>query len=191
MTYRKRTLVCGVVTIAIAIGVTNAATATNEGAADHGLALGARYAHVTNRRTDEGAHMGGVVARARSEFLGLEGAIDYRSERLNSSTDLRTWPVTASVLLYPVRNFYGLAGLGWYNSTLDFESDLPYEDRTETEVGYHLGLGFEAPLSANARLTGDVRYQFIDYAFEEIPESLGEVDADAFALNLGVLFYLH
>jgi len=191
MKTQRLSVVHGALALAMVLGVTNVTPANDGIDPDHGLALGARYAHVTNRHTDEGAHMGGVVARARSEFLGLEGAVDYRSEELNLSTDLRTWPVTVSFLVYPLRQFYGLAGLGWYNSTIDFEAGIPYEDRTQTEVGYHLGLGFEAPLSQSARLTGDVRYQFIDYEFEEIPESIGEVDADAFALNLGVLFYLH
>jgi hypothetical protein len=41
------------------------------------------------------------------------------------------------------------------------------------------------------RLTGDVRWQFVDYEFDEIAESIGDVDADTYTLNAGVLFFFH
>ena len=155
-----------------------------------GLGLGGRYSHVTNRDTEEGTHMGGVVARARSEFVGFEGAVDYRKEDLAADVDLKTWPATFSLLLYPIPTIYGLAGVGWYNSTLDFPSESGFEDRTASDFGYHLGAGIEVPVGESVSLTGDFRYHFIDQEFNNAPLEFGKVDEDAFALNAGILFYL-
>jgi opacity protein-like surface antigen len=156
-----------------------------------GLGVGGRYAYVTNRGSDESTHMGGGVLRARSEFLGVEGAVDYRNEDLVGDVDMKSWPVSASLLFYPLPPIYALAGLGWYNTTIDFPDDSLFEDETDTELGYHFGLGVEAPIAPTVRLTGDVRWQFVDYEFDEIAESIGDVDADTYTLNAGVLFFFH
>lgn len=155
-----------------------------------GLGLGARYSNVNNRDTDESTHMGGVMLRARSEFLGIEGGVDYRNEDLFGDVDLKSWPVSASLLVFPIRPIYALAGLGWYNTSIDFPENSLFDDETDSRLGYHFGAGVEVPIAPTVRLTGDARWQFVDYEFENIPESIGNVDADAFTLNAGILFYM-
>lgn len=155
-----------------------------------GLGLGGRYAYVRNRDTDESTSMGGVLARLRGQHFGLEAAVDYRSEEIGNDVELKSWPVTASILVYPVRHVYGLAGLGWYNTTIDFPDDSSFDNETDSKLGYHVGAGAEVPLAPSVSITGDARWSFIDYDFDEIPSSIGEVGADTFALNAGLLFYL-
>jgi len=155
-----------------------------------GFGLGGRYAFVNNQDTDESSHMLGALARARGKFLGLEAAVDYRNEEFGNDIDLKTWPATASLLVLPIAPVYALVGLGLYNTTIDFPDDSAFDDETQTELGYHLGAGAEILLNDAVSATGDVRWHFVDYEFEDIPSSVGEVDADVFTVNLGLIFYL-
>lgn len=154
-----------------------------------GFAIGPRLTWVRDSGVDDETMMAGGVLRTRNSVLGLEGAFAYRSESLPADADLRVWPVTASVLLFPVLPVYGVAGLGWYNATLDLPDTSPFQDETTTELGYHLGAGIELPLSPQLRLSGDVRWMFLDYEFEDIPDSIGKVDADALELSASLLIY--
>lgn len=80
---------------------------------------------------------------------------------------------------------YGAVGAGWYNTTFDFDTEeIP--DRTDQKVGWHLGGGLELPLG-RASLTGDIRYVFLDYNFDEVP-GVGEREADFYVVTVGLLF---
>ncbi len=153
------------------------------------LGLGGRYNYNDTLDSDRTAHMGGALLRARNKWLGFEGSVDYHQEELLSSTDLRSWPISASILAFPIPIAYGIAGLGWYNTTIDFPDDGPIDDQTDSALGYHVGGGVELPVSNSVRFTTDVRWLFVDYEFDDIPESVGQVDADQFQFNAGVLFY--
>jgi len=155
-----------------------------------GLGLGAHYSHVHNQSTDDNTGMVGAHLRLRGTVLGLEGAVDYRNDELGNDVELKSWPISASLLVYPVPPVYALAGLGWYNTTIDFPDGALFEDDTQTELGYQLGAGVELPLAPTLKLLGDVRWQFIDYEFDDIPSSIGNVDADSYSLNAGFLLYL-
>ena len=152
--------------------------------------IGGHYSSVLNQETDERTDMLGAQMRLRGRYAGIEGAVGYRNDELGNNVELKSWPVSASLLIYPVPVAYALAGLGWHNSTLDFPDESLIEDATTTELGYHLGAGLEVPMSRTLSLTGDFRYLFIDYEFDEIPSSIGKVDADSFTLNAGLLLYL-
>ncbi len=153
--------------------------------------LGPRYTYVMNQETDESSHMGGIFARARSTYLGIEGAIDYHNEDLGLGVDLKSWPISATILVYPVSIVYALAGLGWYNTTLDFPSESPFEDQSDSNLGYHVGGGVEIPLSPRFSLTSDLRWLFVDYEFEEIADSVGDAEANSITLNAGLLIGLN
>ncbi len=155
-----------------------------------GLGIGAHYSWVRNQETEESTGMLGAMARLRGKFVGVEGAVDYKNEDLGGDVELKSWPVTASLMVYPIPVAYAMAGLGWYNSTLDFPDGSLFEDQTDTQLGYHLGAGVELPMAQSLSLTGDFRYHFVDYEFDDIPSSIGNVDADAFSLNGGVIIYL-
>jgi opacity protein-like surface antigen len=154
-----------------------------------GVGLGAHYSWVRNQETEESANMFGAMVRLRGQVLGVEGAVDYRNEDLGGNVELKSWPVSASLMVFPIPYAYGLAGLGWYNTTLDFPDGSLFEDQTDTQLGYHLGAGVELPVSNSVGLTGDFRYHFVDYEFDEIPDSFGN-KADALSLNGGMIIYL-
>jgi len=155
-----------------------------------GIGLGAHYSFLHNQATEDNSNMMGAQVRFRSNVIGVEGAIDYRNEELGNGVELKSWPISASLLVYPLSPVYALAGLGWYNTTLDFPSNSTFQNDTQTEFGYHLGAGLEVPIAATLKLIGDVRWQFIDYEFDDIPESIGKVDADSYSINAGFLLYL-
>jgi len=155
-----------------------------------GLGLGAHYSYLHNQSTDDNSSMLGAQVRLRGTVIGVEGAIDYRNEDLGGGLELKSWPVTASLLVYPIPPVFALAGLGWYNTTLSFPANSIYDSNTQTELGYHFGAGVELPVAPMFKITGDIRWQFIDYEFDEIPSSIGKVDANSYSLNAGFLFYL-
>ena len=120
-----------------------------------------------------GAHLEFNPAR----WLGIQGAVDYRSEErmdiesgpLNAEVDVRTLPLTLSGKLYlpvaPKFMPYGLAGAGWYHQKIDFSEDLEnvgFQDRTDTNFGWHLGLGATVEVSPRVALFGEGRWIFLD-----------------------------
>lgn len=155
-----------------------------------GIGLGAHYSLVHNQSSGDNSNMLGVQVRLRNSVIGIEGAIDYRNEDQGNGVALRSWPITASLLVYPISPVYALAGLGWYNTTLDFPSNSPFQNDTQTAFGYHLGAGLEVPVAPTLKLFGDMRWQFVNYEFADIPSSIGKVDADSYSFNAGFLFYL-
>jgi outer membrane protein W len=162
----------------------------DDGDKTHGLGLGGRYAYVTNQHTDEVSHMGGVMARYRGGLLGLEAGVDYRSEDIGGDIDVKSWPITANALVYPFSVVYALAGVGWYKTTIDYPALLGLDDETSDDFGYQLGVGVEAPIAKSVSVTGDVRWMFVDHEFSELPDAIGDVEADSWSLNGGLLFYL-
>ncbi len=151
--------------------------------------LGGHYAFVENRDTNEGVNMYGGMARLRSRFVGVEGSVDYRNEDLGADVDLKTWPIAASLMLFPLEPVYAIAGLGWYNATIDYPSELVAEDRTDTKLGYHVGAGVEVPVVPAFMLTGDLRYQWVDYEFDDLPDVVGEIESTYYTVHLGGLLY--
>ena len=153
-----------------------------------GLGVGARYSYVHNNGLEDNSSMIGVMVRLRHMMiLGLEGAIDHRREEMNNGSKLNSTPLTASLMVYPVPFVYGLAGVGLYRTSIETNSGA---EASDSQIGYHYGAGVEMPLLPLLKLTGDIRYQFIDYEFEDIPGSLGKVDANGYAVSAGVIFYL-
>jgi opacity protein-like surface antigen len=175
--------------------VASAAMAQNgdyddDGDKKRGLGFGGRYAYVTNESTDEGSHMGGVMGRLRGGALGLEAGVDYRSEDHGADVKVKSWPITLNAMVYPFSMLYGLAGVGWYKTTIDYPSELGLDNETSDDFGYQLGAGVEYPVANAVSLTGDVRWMFVDHEFSELPDAIGDIEADSWSLNAGMLFYL-
>ena len=161
------------------------------------LYIGPRAGYYKTKDADEGQMYGGAVARLALGGVSIEGAIDYRQEEFEGGLmTMRSWPVQASALPYPLPFLYGVAGAGWYHTTLDYNADkfeelgssVVPEDETTSTLGYHLGAGLEVPLSS-MRMTVDVRYVFLNYDLDEI-ENLPETDHDFLAVTLGLLWEL-
>ncbi len=155
--------------------------------ADAGLGVGARYSYVHNNDLEDNSSMIGAMVRLRHMmFFGLEGAIDVRKEELNDGSELTSTPITVSAMVYPIPLVYGLAGLGYYRTTLKVGD----EETTDSPIGYHFGAGVEMPIVPLLKVTGDMRYQFLDYEFKDIPGSVGKVDANGYAISAGLILYL-
>jgi hypothetical protein len=158
-----------------------------------GLSIGPHLGIQKAQDADESNYLFGGTLRAKFAALGAEGSISYRQEDYeNGAVTVKSWPVTASGLIYPVPIIYGALGAGWYNTTFDFNdvyNTAGFDDRTEQEFGWHLGAGLELPLSPRTKLFGDVRWVFLDYELENLPSVVvEEVNADFYSINAGVLF---
>jgi hypothetical protein len=117
-----------------------------------------------------------------------ELAVAYRSEsRFDDQLHVRSWPVTASLYLKPVPTLYGGAGVGWYQTTFDYENDTPLllEDETKQLFGVHVGGGMTVPMSA-VGLDLNGRYVMLrDQESRLVPE---EFNPDFWTLSLGLAF---
>ena len=144
---------------------------------------------------DEGRFMFGGAARVKLiPFLGVEGAIGYRQEKFaNDALTVRTWPVMVTGLIYPLPVVYGAIGVGWYNTTFDYDqSRFPSQgiaDETQQEFGWHFGGGVELPVGQKFKLTADFRYVFLNYDFKAIP-GFGDLDSNFYVITAGFLFGL-
>ena len=158
------------------------------------IGLGPRAGYYKARDAEEGQWFGGAGMRIKMGSIGFEGSIDYRAEKyVNGNLTIRSWPVMASVLLYPLPILYGVAGAGWYNTTFDYNQDNlvfnQVEDKTDQAVGWHFGGGLELPLGAKSALAVDIRYVFIDYDFSEVPDNK-DLKSDFYAVTITLFWGL-
>jgi hypothetical protein len=158
------------------------------------IGLGPRAGYYKAKDAEEGQWFGGAGLRLKMGSIGFEGSIDYRAEKyVNGNLTIRSWPVMASVLFYPLPILYGVAGAGWYNTTFDYDQDkliFKYvKDKTDQEVGWHFGGGLELPLGRKSALAVDIRYVFLNYDFSEVPGS-EELDSDFYAVTITIIFGL-
>ncbi len=180
-------------TIVLSVGVLLAISATAEAVGFIGV--GPRAGYYRAQDADEGRWMGGACARIKlGPAIGVEASIDYRSEKwAKGALTVRSWPVMATAMIYPLPIVYGLAGFGWYNTTFDYDqSRFPLkkiQDKTDQQVGWHFGGGLELPLGPLTSLTADIRYVFLDYDFSEVPGS-EDLKANFYAITVGILIGL-
>jgi hypothetical protein len=88
-----------------------------------------------------------------------ELAVAYRNEgQVAAPLQVRMWPVTASLWLTPLPALYAGGGVGWYHTTLDYDSSVPFADETREEFGVHLGGGLKVPIAPVAAIDLGGRY---------------------------------
>lgn len=157
------------------------------------ISLGPQIGYYRAQDADEGSFIGGVVGRFKFiPMLGLEASINYRQESYaDNLLTVRSWPVMVTGLIYPLPIIYGAMGIGWYNTTFDYDQDrLPIlKDDKVQKVGWHFGGGVELPVGSNFILTGDIRYVFLDYDFNEFPGS-DELKSNFYVITVGLLYGL-
>jgi len=95
-------------------------------------------------------------------LLDLEVRGQYRQEeRFNGALKERMWPITASAWLTPLRVVYAGAGVGWYNTTLDYR-DSALKSETSNKFGVHAGAGLRVPMSDRVALDLNGRYVWME-----------------------------
>jgi opacity protein-like surface antigen len=157
------------------------------------IGIGPQLGYYRAQDADEGNFMGGLALRLRMlPLIGVEASINYRQERYaDDAVTVRSWPVMVTGLVYPLPFIYGAMGVGWYRTTFDYDqSRFPLQnlaDETNQEFGWHFGAGAELPVGPSFRLTGDIRYVFLDYDFQQVP-GLGNVDSNFYVVTAGLLF---
>ena len=160
-----------------------------------GLGIGPVLGYQKAQDAEEGSLLGGGAVRMKlNKSFGVEGAILYRSEEYaDGNVKVTNYPVMVTGLIYPLPIVYGAIGAGWYNTKIEYNYDgvglFEPKDETSQEFGWHFGGGVELPVGNNIKLTGDIRYVFIDYDFDQTPTS-DEIDNDFFVIDVGLLFGL-
>lgn len=188
------TLFMGGLTFAV-----SAQSAADRASIKNTFGIGPRVGYYNSADADEGSFYGGIQARLRlGAFVGIEGAVEYRSKQEygigNYTMDTSSIPVTASLLFFaPVSEQfapYAVGGLGAYYTRYNFSDEaegLGLEDDNDFHMGYHIGLGFEIPLSSNVALNADYRYLFMNPDRNE--ESLEDTDFSGNVISAGLMFY--
>lgn len=130
---------------------------------------------------------GGVAFRANlATMLQTEIGVMYRDEkRAANNVTVRMWPVTASLWLNPVPLLYAGAGVGWYNTTIDYSSSVPLRDETHQDFGVHVGGGVRVPFSPDVLLDLSGRYVFLNDIDTKFAD-LNHLDPDFWTLSLGL-----
>jgi hypothetical protein len=162
---------------------------------------GAHLAYSKVRDARDGNFLwGGHLELALAPVLGVQGAVDYRSDDKfitpsgMEGVRVRSIPVTLTGRFYlpgplPVRPF-AEAGAGWYRVVYDYTRGLELlglKDQTVSSFGWHAGLGLNLSLAPNLILTGDGRYVFADPKRKLDPAVRRQIrNLDYDNLNLGV-----
>ncbi|MCG3120769.1 MAG: hypothetical protein ALAOOOJD_03609 [bacterium] len=159
------------------------------------LRLGPHVGYQKAKDADAGKLMGGATLRLKlTSALGVEGSINYRQEKYSDGVlTVRSWPVMASALIYPLPIIHGTVGAGWYNTTLDYDQSrlglAAPKDETKQEFGWHFGGGAELPIGGKSKLAADIRYVFLNYDFKTLPGSR-ELKNDFYVATVGLLWGL-
>ncbi len=158
------------------------------------IGVGPKVGYFKTADADNGQLMVGALARLKLGGIGVEGSVDYRQEKYaDKEITVRTWPVSATALIYPLSFVYGLAGMGWYNTTIDYDQESllfkNIKDETKQKLGWHFGAGVELPFGFGKTLTADIRYHFIDYDFSAFPGSK-DLKSNFYSINVALLFGL-
>lgn len=187
--------------LAAGAGRHDAAAAGLEGS---GSNYGAHAGWAKTADVDEGKMLiGGHLELGLGPWLGVQGSIDYRSDDVlkvsvgGEARDVRvkTLPMMVTARLYlPAPGFspFASAGVGWHRQVFDFPKaleDVGIDDRTRTELGWHVGLGARVPMARNVSLFGEGRYIFLDADGKltgDVEEDLGRLDYDQTYLTAGV-----
>jgi opacity protein-like surface antigen len=141
------------------------------------------------RQVDGGDQVKGIFGLALRgnlvpNLLQSELGAGYRTEEMNNGAlHVRQWPITASLLLTPANVVYADAGVGWYHTTYDYESDL-IGDETVQKFGVHVGGGLKVPVAPRVALDLGGRYvKLQDQESKLIPEKF---DPSFWTLSMGL-----
>jgi opacity protein-like surface antigen len=128
-----------------------------------GISLGGR-ANYFNPADGDGSWYGGAQLRAHlGPIFALEGSIDYRKTDFGSGTDIHTYPVLVSALVYlfPGRVApFLLGGVGWYFTHTEVSGGG--SDSDDSRFGAHAGGGLEIYLNRYWSIDATYRYVWVE-----------------------------
>jgi len=127
-----------------------------------GLSLGGRGTYYDPSDGDGNWYGGAQLRLHLSPAFAIEGSVDYRRSKPDSSTTVQTYPVMASALLYlfPGRvSPFLLAGAGWYFTHVEGPGGF---DDNQNRFGVHAGLGLEIYLNRYWSIDGTYRYVWLE-----------------------------
>ena len=115
---------------------------------------------------------GGQIRARMSPRTAFELSLDLRTETNEAETlRVRSYPVQASLLLFPARGAFSpfvLGGGGWYSQKYEtLAGDETVLSETVREFGWHAGFGAELRMGNHAGLHGDYRYTFLDFGGDD------------------------
>ena len=180
----RRVLPCGIALAALLVAAApRANAATSELIPSVGLTRGT---DTDNTKTSAGLALRGPIM---GEVLKGEIAASYRQEeRFDGALKIHQIPVTASVLLYPIRTFHADVGAGWYNTKFEYDTTPNIEDETRQDFGVHLGGGLQLPLSEKVGVDLTGRYVMLrDQESKLVPEKF---NPDFWNMSVGLAFRL-
>lgn len=131
----------------------------------------------TGGDVDESAFIGGGSTRLELlSMLTAELAVNYRNESLDGG-DVSTIPVQVSALFTLLPLVYGTVGVGWYSiDASDDITDQLGDIGDFSNAAVHLGGGVSVPVSEKWSFVGDLRYVFLDYDIDELPDFSSDAD---------------
>ena len=147
---------------------------------------------ITNSTEDSGDDVkifGSLAMRGNlAQALKAEVGVMYRQQSyMNGDLTARMWPITASLYVAPTPQLYIGAGVGWYQTTLDYDEDLPIEDDTSQDFGFHVGGGVQVPVAEKVSVDLGGRYTFMDDVETELND-LDNLNPDFWTTSLGLAF---
>lgn len=158
------------------------------------IGIGPQVGYYKVRDADQGNIMGGLALRVKLlPAIGVEGSINYRHEKYwDGHVTVHSWPVMVTGLFYPLPFVYGAMGVGWYNTTIDYDQNkLPLfkdpKDETKQKIGWHFGGGVELPVGPSFKLTADIRYVFLNYDFKTVTKH-DNPNSNFYVITVGLLF---
>lgn len=206
-TKKPRSLLRNIGVISVVAGAASMLAVSSTPARAEGAGnYGAHVAYMKSKDAHDGHYLvGGHMELMLAPFLGVQGAVDYRSEERfvvrtpqgDEGLDVRSLPVLVTGRLYLPAPMtfrpYALAGAGWYRVVYDYSSGLEtrlgLKDESVSTFGWHLGAGARMALSPRVSLDGEARYAFIDperKLGKEVREEIRDLNYDAFHVGVGL-----
>ena len=146
-----------------------------------GFGVGARIAWVhpdVDADVDALRYFGGQI-RLMSPRFGFEVALDHHSETLELVNQKVTeTPIQASILMRMASGNVApflLGGPGWYRRKVEALGSPGELSVSNTEFGWHAGIGVEALAGRHFGFHGDYRYTFLNFHDDNAGGPLGKV----------------
>jgi opacity protein-like surface antigen len=149
----------------LGLTLTSTGRADENNLGDKFFSIGPRASFFKFKNADEGKWYGGAQARFKLlPALAAEGSIDYYRQTYANDTEVKSYPVQASLLAYLTPNYpvspFILGGAGWYFTRIENDT-VNFED-TQNRFGLHAGGGLEAKLNEWMSLDGSYRYIWLE-----------------------------